>query len=327
MQKKIWMLKTNMNDFANIIKIINKANDVALYCHTNPDGDALGSMLALGFALEKKGKKVSLYCDTPISARNSLFKGSEKIALPDLSVHELGISVDCSDIDRLGGAVKSFLSCKSQIAIDHHRSFKRFTEICYVDKDACACAQIIYKLLKEMKAIDKLVAESLFAGIVTDSGCFAFSSVTPETHVIAAELMMHGFDAAETIYRVYRCTSKERFDLKRLALSKAKLYNDNQIGIIVFTIDDFKKTNTSALDTEGIINELIDIGSVKVAYALSEVGDKNYKLSIRSKDPIDASEIAGVYGGGGHKNAAGCRVNGYLEDIIERIVKLASDRI
>ena len=316
-----------MNDFANIIKIINKANDIALYCHTNPDGDALGSMIALGFALQKKGKKVSLFCDTPISARNSVFKGSKMISLPDQAVHELGISVDSSDIDRLGGAVKSFLSCKSQIAIDHHKSFKRFTEICYVDKDACACAQIIYKLLKEMKALDRDVAESLFAGLVTDSGCFAYSSVTPETHQIAAELMMYGFDASEAIYRVFRSTSKERFDLKRLALSKTKLFADNQIGIIVFTIEDFKKTSTSTFDTEGIINELIDIDSVKVAYALSEVGDKNYKLSIRTKDPIDASEIAGLYGGGGHKNAAGCRVNGYLEDIIDRIVKLASDRI
>lgn len=316
-----------MNDFADIIKKINKANDIALYCHTNPDGDALGSMLALGFALEKKGKKVSLYCDTPISARNSVFKCSDKISLPDLTVHELGISVDSSDIDRLGGAVKSFLSCKAQIAIDHHKSFKRFCEICYVDKNACACAQIIYRLLKDMRAIDKNVAESLFAGIVTDSGCFAYSSVTPETHQIAAELMTYDFDAADTIYRVFRSTSKQRFDLKRLALSKAKLYADGQIGIVVFTIDDFKKTNTSTGDTEGIINELIDIDSVKVAYALSEVGDKNFKLSIRSKDPIDSSDIAGVYGGGGHKNAAGCRVNGYLEDIIERIVKLATDRI
>lgn len=316
-----------MNDFADIIKKINKANDIALYCHTNPDGDALGSMLALGFALEKKGKNVSLYCDTPISARNAVFKGSDKISLPDLTVHELGISVDSSDIDRLGGAVKSFLSCKAQIAIDHHKSFKRFCEICYVDKNACACAQIIYRLLKDMRAIDKNVAESLFAGIVTDSGCFAYSSVTPETHQIAAELMTYDFDAADTIYRVFRSTSKQRFDLKRLALSKAKLYDDGQIGIVVFTIDDFKKTNTSTGDTEGIINELIDVDSVKVAYALSEVGDKNFKLSIRSKDPIDSSDIAGVYGGGGHKNAAGCRVNGYLEDIIERIVKLATDRI
>ena len=316
-----------MNDYSETIKKINKAQDIAIYCHTNPDGDALGCMLALGFALEKKGKTVSMYCDTPISQRNSRFVGSDRISLPDSSVHELGISVDASDIDRLGGCIKSFLSCKSQIAIDHHKSFKRFTETCFVDKDACACAQIVFKLVKEMKLIDSRVAQLLFCGIVTDSGTFAYSSVTPETHEIAAELMRYDFDAADAIYNVFRSTSMERFNLKRRVLSNAKFFDDGQVGIIVFKSADFTATNTTTADTEGIINELIDIDSVKVAYALSEVGDKNYKLSVRTKDPVDASEIAGLYGGGGHKNAAGCRVNGYLEDIIERIAKIASDRI
>lgn len=316
-----------MNDFSEIIKKINKANEIAIFCHTNPDGDALGSMLALGFALEKKGKKIALFCDSPISVRNSKFFGSERISLPTNKVFDLGIAVDSSELDRLGGCVKSFLSCKSQVAIDHHKSFKRFTETCYVDKDACACAQIIFKLLKEMKLIDKTVAELLFSGIVTDSGCFAFPSVTPETHEIAAELMGYGFNAANAIYNTFRSTSVERFNLKCRALNGAKFFCDNQIGVIVFRIADFKATGTTAADTEGIINELIDVENVKVAFALSEVGDKNFKLSIRSKDPIDASDIAGFYGGGGHKNAAGCRVNGYLEDVIERIVKLALDRI
>ena len=316
-----------MNDYSEVVKRINRAHDVAIYCHTNPDGDALGSMLALGFALENHGKSVSMYCDTPISKRNACFKGSDRISLPDSKQHELGISVDCSDLDRLGGSVKSFLSCKSQIAIDHHSSFKRFTELCIVEKDACACAQIIFNILSKMKFIDDRVAELLFAGIVTDSGNFAYSSVTPETHTIAATLMEYDFDAADTIYKVFRSTSIERFDLKRRVLAKAKFYLDNQVGIIVFNAKDFLETHTSTADTEGIINELIDIDNVKVAYALSEVGDKNFKLSVRTKNPIDASEIAATFGGGGHKNAAGCRVNGYLEDVIEKIVKLAKDRI
>lgn len=316
-----------MNDFSEIIKRINKANDIALFCHTNPDGDAFGSMLALYFALKKKGKTVTAYCDTKVSAHLSVFEGSENIILPDSKPHELAISVDTSTIEMLGGALKTFLLAKSQIAIDHHASFKRFTDVSYVEKDACACAQIIYKLLKEMKLIDKPIAKLLFSGIVTDSGCFAFSSVTPSTHEFAADLMSYGFDASDAIYKVYRSTSKDRFELKRRVLAKAKFFNDDQIGIIVFAKEDFEKTGTTTFDTEGIVNELIDIDSVKIAYAISEVGDKNFKVSIRTKSPIDASEIAGVYGGGGHKCAAGCRANGYLEDVIDRLVKLASDRI
>ena len=316
-----------MADFSEIIKRLNKANDIAIYCHTNPDGDALGSMLALYFALKKKGKTVHAYCDTKLSERYQRMNGSEVVSLPDGEAHELGVSVDTSSIELLGGSIKSFLSCKTQIAIDHHRSFKRFTEVSYVEKDACACAQVVFKILKEMKLIDKTVAELLFAGIVTDSGCFAFSSVSPETHQIAAELMAYGIDASDVIYKMYRSTTLERFDLKRRALGKAKFYERNQIGVIIFLKEDFSATNTTPFDTEGIVNELIDVDDVKVAYALSEVGDKNFKVSIRSKDQIDASEIAGVYGGGGHKNASGCRANGYLEDIVERLVKLAKDRI
>lgn len=215
----------------------------------------------------------------------------------------------------------------SQIAIDHHASFKRFADLSYVEKDACACAQIIYKLLKEMKLLDKTIAKLLFGGIVTDSGCFAFSSVSCETHEFAADLMSYGFDASDVIFNVYRKTTKERFELKSRVLAKAKFFNDDQIGFLTFSKEDFEKTHTSTADTEGIVNELIDIDKVKVAIAISEVGDKNFKVSIRSKEPIDASEIAGAFGGGGHKRAAGCRANGYLEDVIDRLKKLASDRI
>ena len=115
--------------------------------------------------------------------------------------------------------------------------------------------------------------------------------------------------------------------MKRRALAKAKFFEDRQIALICFTKEDFAATNTTCDDTEGIVIELIDVDCVKVAYALSQVGDKNFKLSIRTKEPVDASDIAMTFGGGGHKFASGCRVNGYLEDIEEKLVKLAKDRI
>ncbi len=311
----------------DIIKKINRANDIALYCHTNPDGDALGSMLALYHALKQKGKQVSAYCDTPVPQKYQYLQGAACVSFPQKRIHELAISVDSSDLDRLGQCLKSFLSAKYQIAIDHHKSFARFADTCLVDASAAACAQIVYKLIKEMKLVDDVVAQLIFTGIVTDSGCFAFSSVTKETHQIACELMDYNFDKAQAIYDAYRSTTHNRFMLKSRVLSKAKFFSENQIGLIVFSQKDFDETNTTTEHTEGIVSEIIDIDSVKVAYAISQVGDKNFKLSIRTKDCVDAQEIASLYGGGGHKNAAGCRINGYLEDIIERLVKIANDRI
>ena len=319
----------NMTDelFSKIIREINRADSIAVYCHTNPDGDTLSSSLALYTALKKQGKNVRIYCDTVIPAKFACLHNSADISFPSKGVHDLSISVDCASIDRLGQCMKSFTSSKSQIAIDHHKSFTRFAELYYVDGDAAACAQIMYKLLKQMNAVDKEIAELLFAGIVTDSGCFAYSSVTKETHSIVCELLDYNISGSDIIFDVFRSTEKNKVQLKCKVLGNARYFENNRIALIVFTKEDFEATNTSTSDTEGIIAELIAIRDVQVAYALAEVGARSYKLSIRTKASVDASDIAMTMGGGGHSAAAGCRVNGYLEDVIEKIVKLAKDRL
>lgn len=313
--------------YSLIIRMINRANDVAVYCHTNPDGDTLSSALALYTALKKQGKQVSIYCDMPVPDKYRVLTNSSEIEFPHKGTHELAIAVDCAGIDRLGQCMRSFLSSKAQIAIDHHKSFARFAEICLVDGEAAACAQIMYRLLKQMKAIDGDIAGLLFAGIVTDSGCFAYSSVTEETHVIASELLSYGIGGSDIIYDVFRSTDLNKFRLKCRVLDKAKFFEDGKIAIISFTKNDFEATDTDTADTEGIISELIAIRDVQVAYALAEVGERSFKLSIRTKSAVDASEIAMTMGGGGHSAAAGCRINGYFEDVVEKIVKLAKDRL
>ena len=310
-----------------ILDFLSKAQDIALFCHTNPDGDALGSTLALALALEKAGKQVSLYCDCAVPKKYTFLKGSEKFSLPTKTAHEAAISVDCSSLDRLGKCTKCFLLARKRAAIDHHASFERFTDTCFVDGKASACAELVFEVIKEMSMLDADIAALLFGAIVTDSGCFAFSSVTENTHIIASELMSYGIDAADIIYKVYKSTDIDRFRLKSRILQKAQFFEENSVAAIVFEAEDFAATGTSLEQTEGMINELIDIDSVQVAYALSEVAPRNFKLSIRTKSPINAAEIANCFGGGGHVNAAGCRVNGFKEDILEKIVKLAKDRL
>ncbi len=311
-----------------IVKAISKAQNIALFCHTNPDGDALGSMLALALSLEKAGKTVGAFCDSPVPEKYKCLKGSDPVKMPAKNAaYDLAISVDCSSLDRLGQSIKSFLSARKQVAIDHHASFQRFAEICLVDSSASACAEIIFDVIREIGNMDGDIAGLLFGAIVTDSGCFAFSSVSPKTHLIAAELMKYDFDAAQIIYNVFRRNDIARFNLQNRVLSKARFFENNSIAVIIFETADFEATGTGIAQTEGIINGLIDIDSVKVAYALSEVNPKNFKLSIRTKSPVSAAEIANRFGGGGHINAAGCRVNGYKEDIVENIVKLAKDRL
>lgn len=313
------------NTISEIAKQISRASDIALYAHTNPDGDALGSMLALYVLLKNKGKNVVCYCDTTVPDKYKCMYASECVSFPEKRVHELAVSVDSSDLDRLGQCMKSFLSAKSTIAIDHHASFRRFAGLCYVDSSASACAEIVFELAKELKGIDDHVAELLFSGIVTDSCCFTLPNTTKRTHEIACELLEYDFDGADVIYKVFRSTTFERFKLKAIALSKARFFHDNRIAVIAITIDDFAKSGATQNDSEGIVNELLDINSVEVAFCLSQVGTHNFKLSIRTKGEVNAIEIANEFGGGGHKNAAGCRVNGYMEDIVEKLVRLASN--
>lgn len=310
-----------------IEKQINRATDIALFSHTSPDCDTLSSVLAMYVALKNKGKNVTAYCDCVVPERLKCLYASENVIFPQKRVHEVAISLDVSDLDRLGQSMKCYLSAKKQIAIDHHKSFKRFASLCYVDDNASACAEIVYQILKDMKAIDDTVAKLLFSGLVTDTGCFAYSSVTKRTHEFACDLLDYNFDAGQVIYDVFNGKSVEKFKLETRVLSKTKFYSDGQIAIATVFEDDLKQTGARADDTIGVINGIMDVDGVKVAYALLQVGERSFKLSIRTKGNIDASEIAMTFGGGGHRNASGCRVNGYYEDVVEKLIKLANDRI
>lgn len=139
--------------------------------------------------------------------------------------------------------------------------------------------------------------------------------------------MSYGFDAGEVIYNVFKKTSINKFMLENRVLSKCKFYENNQVAIITFTAEDFKATSTSMNDTLGTIVSVIDIDSVKIAYAIAEAANKSYKIMIRTKNGVDASDIAREFGGGGHARAAGCRLNGYYEDIVDKLNKVARDRL
>lgn len=310
-----------------VSKMIRDAKDIAIYCHTNPDGDAIGSMLALFSAIKAQGKSVVAYCDTSIPDKYKWLKDSEVVTFPEKRSHELSICVDSSDLDRLGRAMRSYLSARQRIAIDHHKTFKKFAQVNLYDTQSSSCCEIVFELLKYMGLVDKDIAQSLFCGMVTDTSCFSLPSVNKHTFEVASQLLDYGIDAQGIVYDAYRSTSVNRFKLKSIAMSNAKLYCDNKVAVIKFLNKDFECTGTEPYDSIGIINEIIDIDSVLIAYSLSQVGERNFQLSVRTKGDIDASEIVSYFGGGGHKNAAGCRVNGYIEDIEEKLIKMANDRL
>lgn len=316
------------DNLKRIADILTDAHEIAVYCHTNPDGDTISCALALYDALTRAGKTVSVICDGEIPAKYRFMKGAEKFVLPEKGVHEIAFAVDCSDIDRLGGAAKSFLSAKKRIAVDHHKSHKKFAEFYCVDADAAACAEIICDLLDGMSLLgDADTAALLFAGIVSDTGCFQYPSTTVKTHETACRLMRLGIDSPSIIYEVHRRIPENVFRLKTRALSACRFFDGGRIALLKFGADDFAATGTAPADTEGIISSAVDVDGTEVAFAVSEVKDKNFKVSIRTKNYVDAADLASVFGGGGHVRAAGCRMNGYFEDVIDKLLKAARDRL
>lgn len=321
------MIKDQQEKFSRITKEITRANSVAIYTHVNPDCDTLSCALSLRLALLSLGKCVDVYSVDPVPKTLCVLNGADSVKLPEKRVHDLSIAVDCDSLERIGNGMKSYLSSKVQIAIDHHKTHKKFADVTVLDTEVSSCAEIVYHLVKSMNLLTKEVAELLFAGIVTDSGCFQFSSVTETTHKVAGELMSFGIDAGKIIYDVFKKTNVNKFRLENRVLSKCKFFEDNQVAIITFTAKDFEETGTSMNDTLGTIVNVIDIDTVKIAYAIAEASNKSYKIMIRTKESVDASDIAREFGGGGHYRAAGCRLNGYYEDIVDKLLKVARDRL
>ena len=206
------------NEYKSMADILLGARDVAVFCHISPDGDTLASALAVYRALSPRGISVSLYSEDGVPEKYKFLEGAELFTRAGKRVHELALAVDCSDIDRLGGGARAFLAAKKRAVIDHHKTHIKFAPSTLVDSDAAACAEIVYRVLDSAGLVDKSVAEALFVGVVTDTGCFRFSSTTAETHAIAADLMRRGIDAEALVCNAYSKTTRSIFALKQRVL-------------------------------------------------------------------------------------------------------------
>ena len=322
-----------MNDIIKynmIIEKLSKAKNVIIICHINPDGDTLGAGLALRAFLLKKGKETVIVCDDNYNNKLSILPNidSLNVTLDDIKKYDVAVAVDCSDMDRLGYKQTVFNKAFTKLSIDHHKTNTKFADVTLYE-DVCATCELMYKLLCywDKSSIDKEIATALMCGIITDSGAFSFSSTTDVTFGIVAELYNYGIDVSSLIHHFTKSVSLNAFKLRSHVLNKCRFECDNKVGIIFFNDNIFKDTGTNITETEGIINHVINIDSVVVAIAITEVGSKYYKVSFRTKDPVDASDCAMVFGGGGHQYASGCRISGFYEDVIDKLVKVCSDRL
>ena len=294
---------------------------VLIFSHNRPDGDTLGSATALRLALQKLGVRADIVCFYDIPDKLKYLSGVEFITKkPCLDFkYSAHVSVDCSTEGMFLDLFSYYEKSPLTINIDHHVSNTRYAKLNYVENTA-SCCEIIYTLIVALGVeIDKDIAECLLTGIVTDTGAFCHSNVTDNTLFVASMLKKAGADLHKIIKLNFKNQTKQRSDLYASVISKMRYRLDGKVGILVITKSDIEKAGAVDNMTEGFIDYPLTIDTVEVAISLLETGKNRFKISLRSKGKVNVNEIASLYGGGGHILASGAVLNGYLEDIIDKL--------
>ena len=297
------------------IDLILKSKNIYIASHVQPDGDNLGSSLALGLALKKIKKDVSILKVDEIPSDFLFLPGIDMIEeFDDKNEVDLFIVLDCGDEDRLGKNKNLTTHAKNIINIDHHISNTKFGDINIVDHNASATCELVYELISKMNIdIDKSIATCLYTGISTDTGSFMYDSTSARTHEIAAELIRFNIDKNDININLYQNRSLNRTNLFINVLGTLDMYCNNQVAIVEVTNKMLEETNTIMDDTEGIISFVRNIDTVEIALILKEKTPNQIKASIRSKRFADVSKISLKFDGGGHKRAAGCTIDEPIE--------------
>jgi phosphoesterase RecJ-like protein len=317
-----------------IIHHLKNSNRILITTHTSPDGDAIGSLMALGLSLDAMDNTVILYNQSPIPAVYRFLPSVSRVVqhLDGGRRYDVAVVLDCGDLQRIGQAVSVVKDVPVLINIDHHVTNTYFGDYQYVDTSACATAELVYRLIRQMALpIDKAVATSIYTGILADTGSFRFSNTNKAAFTICEEMIGLGADPYYVAQHVYGTYSLGRIKLLNLALDSIELSPNGKLSLMAITRGMFDQTGTRSEDTDGMINYAKNIEDVRVAVLIQQVrngkeiatSSEQFHVSLRSDGSVDVAEIAAAFGGGGHASAAGFSIDSELSDIKSRIYNLA----
>ena len=316
---------------SKLLEAVKEAKTIGISGHIRPDGDCVGSTSGFyHYVKENYPDKEVKYFLQPFATGIA-----EVIDVPPVSSYEeykdyvfdLFVSLDSSTSDRLGEAEVIFNNAKKTLVLDHHKTNIGFGDINIVVPDACSACEVLYDNLEADK-ISLSAAKSIYLGIVHDSGVFKYNSVTGHTMEIAGRLMDKGIEISSLIDRSFYAKTWNQTKLFAWALEKASITDDGLITYTLLTLEDLKKYNCTSMDTDGIVEQLRLVDTAEVSIFVRQDGEEEYKFSLRGKIGIvDLSEIATIYGGGGHFMAAGFSVNGKFEDIFPSVLSEIQNRL
>ena len=315
--------KDYRDQVVRVAKKLNKMDNVLIFAHRSPDGDTLGCAFALCRGLRALGKKADVKCADEIPGKYSFMgDGMEQQTFEP----EHFVSVDIAAPHLLGSLEEEYAG-KIEICIDHHMSNSFEAPVKLVDAKAAATAELIWLILFAMDAkIDKETASCLFAALSTDTGCFKYSNVTQRTHLIAVEMMKYGVDCPAINFKLLDEVSQAQLELKKQALSNLEYFCNGQCAVVTITSEMIQQTGASPEDLDGISNIPRSIAGVECGITMRQISD-GWKISVRSSEKVNASELCGKFGGGGHKAAAGCKFGDNYEDAKKQLVDAATDAL
>ncbi len=305
---------------SDLLSFLEQEDNFIIATHINPDGDALGSALALMFALESKGKKVTVFDRDRVPDFYRFLPGQERIVniLNESEVKSKNIIlVDCNSLERTG--LDNFTFRKTSV-IDHHEIEKNFGEIKWIVPEIAATGILIFQILNQLKVtLTPEIATNLYTAIVIDTGAFRYANTNADVLRISAQLIDAGADPAYISNNLYEMWSNGRFKLLIKVLNTLEIRNEMAFTFV--TKQMFEETGTFPDDTENFANFPRMMGNIKVSVLLRQLDDETWKISLRSKGNVNVAKVAALFDGGGHKNAAGCKIKGSIEEVKNKLAE------
>ena len=301
-----------MNKWTDIVNCIKESRNVVIMTHTNMDGDAIGSALALCHALRHIEKRCVILIEDDIPGYLKFMHdhfGNEGDPFFVRSMPfdpELALVVDCGDSGRIEKRIAVFESCRTKICVDHHMQVGNFADHSVIEPEASATGLLVYELIKELGVpVDKEIAEDLYVAILTDTGCFKYSNTTAECHLVAAELLKCGIEHDKLATLIYDTLDIAQIKLEAAIVDWMEIFAGGKAVMSYVTQDQLKELGASYDMTGSCIDVLRKIAGIEVCAFLKEHEDGSFKLSLRSKGASDVNRVAVRLGGGGHVKASG----------------------
>lgn len=312
-------------DLKETARLLKENNNILLLSHSHPDGDTLGSATALAYALMQQGKRVAVKCGDRIP-KDFDFMFAE---MADEEFEpEFIVAVDVADPKLLGRDFEGIYTEKINLCIDHHGSNVLYAPKTWLEAESASAAEMIYLLLCEMETeITPQIASCLFTGVATDTGCFRFSNTTVRTFEIAAKLAASGADTYNIIQVFFETKTRTYAALEKLAIEGMRFYCNDRCAFITVTQDMYRRSGSDESEVDRLANLPRQIEGVLVGVTMRELKDGSFKASVRTHGDIDASEICGRLGGGGHVGAAGCTLYGTKQQATNSLIKEIQDEI